>query len=155
MQEEWKWVVGQEGRYEVSSLGNVKTYLGPEPRLLRPGKSSNGYVSVCFHTPKRKSYLVQHLVAEAFLGPKPEGACVLHKDGCRTNNCVENLRYGTHSENNKDILRHNRRKWTEDQIRELKQRLDAGEAPLALAKEFGMHHPQVYRIRKGKAYGWV
>lgn len=155
MDEEWKWVPGQEGRYAVSSLGNVRTHLGDEPRLLRPGRSSNGYVSVCFHSPKRKSHLVQHLVAEAFFGPRPEGALVLHNDGCRTNNRVDNLRYGTWEENNRDILRHNRRKWTENEIRELKRRLADGEPPLALAKEYGMHHPQVYRIKNGKTYGWV
>lgn len=156
MEEEWRWVPGQEGRYEVSSKGRVRSHLSKEGiKVLRPGLASNGYLTVCFHTPKRRSFPVQHLVAAAFLGPRQPGMHVMHRDGVRTNNHVDNLRYGTVSENMADILRHNRRKWTEDQIRELKARLAAGESPLSLAKEFGMHHPQVYRIKNGKTYGWV
>jgi hypothetical protein len=155
MEEQWRWVMGHEGRYEVSNLGRVKSHIKAEPKILRPGKASNGYLTVCFHTPKRRSYPIQHLVAEAFIGPRPEGMCVLHSDGDRTNNICSNLRYGTHAENNADMLRHNRRKWTEDQIRELKRRLQNGEPPLALAKEYGMHHPQVYGIKNGRCYAWV
>src|SRR5690606_38480338 len=46
------------------------------------------------------------LVAEAFIGPRPEGAECLHGDGDHTNNMVSNLRWGTKSENQLDSVRH-------------------------------------------------
>jgi hypothetical protein len=78
---------------------------------------------------------------------------VLHADGDKQNNRLDNLRYGTHADNNHDRLYQGTRKWSAREIKELKRRLLAGEAPLMLAKEYGMHHPQVYAIRNGKRYG--
>ena len=55
---------------------------------------------------KAKSKLVHRLVAEAFLGPRPEKNDVDHIDGDRTNNMLLNLRYLTRSGN---ILARNER----------------------------------------------
>lgn len=54
----------------------------------------------------RKNRTVHSLVAEAFIGPRPPGCEVAHKDGSRTNNFLSNLRYATYSENNADKLQH-------------------------------------------------
>lgn len=81
---------------------------------------------------ERESVTVQHLVAAAFIGPRPEGMLVLHGDGCRTNNTAANLRYGTHSDNAADAARHGTRtrgsscrsakldEWTAGVVRALK-----------------------------------
>lgn len=42
---------------------------------------------------------VHVLVAEAFLGPRPDGLMVCHNDNDPTNNVVANLRYDTQSSN--------------------------------------------------------
>lgn len=42
---------------------------------------------------RRGTFLVHTLVAETFLGPKPEGMVVSHVDGDRSNNSVANIRY--------------------------------------------------------------
>jgi hypothetical protein len=97
----WRYVPGYETQYLVSESGHVYSTLSE--KLLRPGTASNGYLTVSL---RRKSHCVQHLVAAAFLGPRPEGALVLHCDGDRTNNCVANLRYGTASDNRKDAEMH-------------------------------------------------
>jgi hypothetical protein len=47
-----------------------------------------------------------HLVLEAFLGPRPEGMECRHLDGDRANCRLDNLRWGTHSENERDKRRH-------------------------------------------------
>src|SRR5690606_32157657 len=47
-----------------------------------------------------------HLVAAAFLGPRPEGSEVCHINGDPADNRVENLRYGSRSENVLDQVRH-------------------------------------------------
>ena len=103
MEEIWKAVPGYEGLYEVSDLGRVRSFArGVNGRLLKPGKASNGYFTVCLG--RGKSRTLHSLVAEAFIGPKPSGQEVLHKDGTRTNNCVHNLRYGTRAENIRDAV---------------------------------------------------
>ena len=160
--ESWRPVPGYEGRYEVSDQGRVRSHASGSPVLLKPGRASNGYYTVALRRREpgqplstSRSWPVQHLVAAAFIGPRPPGALVLHRDGTRDNNRLDNLRYGTGADNAADVLRHGGRKWTEAQIRELKARLKAGEPPLKLAAEYGMHHPQVYLIRKGGAYAWV
>lgn len=49
---------------------------------------------------------VHSLVAEAFLGPRPEGQEVRHLDGNGMNNDVSNLVYGTRQQNQRDRVEH-------------------------------------------------
>lgn len=118
MNEIWRDVVGFEDAYQVSNLGRVRSktrfvvmaasYKSAEHvsrrngRLLRPGKASKGYFTVSLG--RGKSRTVHSLVAEAFIGPRPEGYEVLHIDGTRVNNCANNLRYGTRLENIMDAV---------------------------------------------------
>lgn len=44
-------------------------------------------------------------MAEAFLGPRPDGLVVRHLDDDRTNNRASNLAYGTASDNQRDSVR--------------------------------------------------
>ena len=109
-EEIWKSVVGYEGLYEVSNLGNVKAVekiVGhPTGQCRRPEKilklqdDGKGYyvVNLCKNgKPRTKG--VHILVAEAFL-EKPEGKCeVDHINRNRQDNRVENLKWCTHKEN--------------------------------------------------------
>ena len=81
-----------DDRYSVSSLGRVR---GPLKMLKLMPKRAN-YLKVAIGG---TYYFVHHLVALAFIGPKPEGCMVLHRDDDRTNNCIDNLYYGTASDN--------------------------------------------------------
>ena len=49
---------------------------------------------------------VHSLVAEAFIGPCPEGMEVRHRNGDQTNSRLSNLTYGTHADNMQDAIRH-------------------------------------------------
>ena len=135
MQEIWRDVVGFEESYQVSNTGRVRSksrlivmsasqksasYVSRRKgRILKPGKSSNGYFTVSLGS--RNSKTLHSLVAEAFIGPCPDGCEVLHIDGSRTNNCVDNLRYGTRRENIMDAVKHG--SWMTDERR---QALDKG-----------------------------
>lgn len=104
MEEIWKDVKGYEGYYQVSNLGRVKSvekwllsqcrvaHLSEKIRKLSTDK--DGYLFVTFScNGVRKTVVIHRLVAETFI-PKPEGASqVHHKDGNRTNNCVDNLEW--------------------------------------------------------------
>lgn len=93
--------MGWEGKYEVSSWGNIRAPGGPNMSL-------NGgvrYVGVTLY-PGKVSRNVHRLVAEAFLGESPSSKpYVLHRNDNPRDNRVENLRWGTASENSKDITR--------------------------------------------------
>jgi hypothetical protein len=111
--EVWKDLPGQEGRYQVSNTGSVRslphhvrlvakgketTRLSPG-RVLKPGTQQSGHLSVAIG--KGNSRVVHQLVLEAFVGPCPDGCEVLHLNHNPADNRLENLRYGTRSENMK------------------------------------------------------
>jgi len=105
---EWRPVVGYEGRYEVSDDGQVRSFVrSPEGRLLKPWVSGLGHKKVALHkNGRQKSHWVHQLVAAAFIGPKPKSKEVRHMNGDGGDNRVNNLRYGTPSENNFDRVKH-------------------------------------------------
>lgn len=69
-------------------------------RLL-PADNGRGYLRVRCHG---KSRCVHLLVAATFLGPKPEGLEVNHRDGDKRNNQSVNLEYTTRSANMKHAV---------------------------------------------------
>lgn len=117
-EEEWRPVVGAEGKYSVSSHGRVKSeerttestagwFRKTQGGILTPGTDKDGYLQVAVsYNHVFKTVKIHKLVAQSFLGPCPEGLIVCHKDGVNTHNRPANLRYDTHSSNNLDHVRH-------------------------------------------------
>lgn len=119
MGEKWKPVVGFEGRYEVSTLGHVRSRgfwrKGPhgstvwsKPKVLKGTPDRQGYLQVGLSRgdgtqAKRK---VHRLVLEAFTGPCPSGLETRHHNGVPDDNRVQNLSWGTPSQNKMDKIRH-------------------------------------------------
>ena len=112
-------VHGYEGIYEVSSHGRVRSVgrtvaysngrvCHLEGKVLRtPLSKRGGYPCVGLHAQgERKMRYVHSLVAESFIGTRPEGMEVCHNDGNPANNHLDNLRYGTSSDNELDKVRH-------------------------------------------------
>lgn len=113
----WLPVVGWEGAYEVSSAGQVRSVsrlcsrgYWIKGRILKPAAMKRyGHLHVdLWFNGVHETRLVHHLVAEAFLGPRPPELETRHLDGDSSNNRVGNLVYGTSTENSYDMVRHGR-----------------------------------------------
>lgn len=105
--ETWKDIKGYEGRYQVSTLGNVKSlphyyeWRGTKRlnkgKLLHPYKTGKyPYLTVQI---EKKAYLVHRLVAETFIENPNNYSEVNHKDENRLNNTIENLEWCTRKYN--------------------------------------------------------
>lgn len=105
--EDWKPVPGLEGFYDVSSQGQVRTWIlsarhrtfRSVPKMMKPRKRKDGY---WFLRLKGEPWLLHHLVYEVYTGNRVEGFHVRHLDGDQDNNRVSNLILGTPTENAKD-----------------------------------------------------
>lgn len=114
MNEIWKDILHYENWYQVSSFGRVKSLI----RKHRFGYSKKEKVLQSF--PNNKRYLrvdlckdgqrdcrqVHRLVLETFIGLCPEGMECRHLDGNPQNNRLDNLQWGTASENQRDRIIH-------------------------------------------------
>jgi NUMOD4 motif-containing protein/HNH endonuclease len=118
MIEIWMPVPGYEGFYEVSDLGRIYSHrrwtrAGTRGgRILKPawdgGTKSKPHQFVSLFRDgngKGKQYFVHRLVLLAFVGEPPDGMIGCHRDDDPANNCLENLRWDTPSENMRDCIR--------------------------------------------------
>lgn len=101
----WRAIPGYEGEYEVSDDGRVRNVR--TMHVLRPSLNGPGYRQVNLHVDGvRKTRAVHALVAEAFIGPRPDGLVTRHLDGDELNNHPSNLVYGTPRDNALDAVDH-------------------------------------------------
>lgn len=94
----WKDVQGYEGKYIVSSDGQVYSMI--TKRMLHPSVCKGYAVVSLYHGGSVKNCKVHRLVAAAFL-PNPDGKpTVNHIDENKLNNRVTNLEWATNDEQN-------------------------------------------------------
>lgn len=105
----FKDITGYEGIYQVSNLGNVKSLKRvimrsdnrPRtiPEKIKVATEDHGYRKVGLHDKdgNARTYSIHRLVMRVFVGDSP--LYVDHIDGNKGNNCLDNLRYVTNSEN--------------------------------------------------------
>lgn len=117
--ETWKPAVDYEGLYEVSNLGRVRSVPRRDLRGRRiRGRiralttRPSGHQNVNLHRDGRgRTEKVHRLIAIAFLGQPEARQEVRHLDGDPSNNRVDNLKWGTRSENIRDSVRHGTHVW--------------------------------------------
>lgn len=173
MKEIWKDIPGMEGEYQASSIGRIKSLarkvgvtskLGnkfmrniPE-RILSPGNHSAGYLFVKLDR-KKRGRPVHQLVARAFMGMPPDGMEVLHSNGNRKDNRIENLRYGTHSENIIDCYFQDKKvgrgKVSMEQVDEIRKKLSQGACGRAIAQQYEISDSTVSRIKRRESFSWL
>jgi hypothetical protein len=176
--EEWRPVVGYEGLYEVSSLGRVKSLprfcltkgggaRSVPGRILRQCPRPNGYLAVPLGSGrgKAKTTAVAGIVAEAFLGPRPDGYLVTHGEKGKRCNHASNLSYKTPEGNMADKLRdgtHHRGernarcRLTERQVRFARKAARRGHASIVvLAQAWGVHISTMRQAVEGSSWFWL
>ena len=109
MQEEWRDVVGYEGKYQVSNLGRVKgldRIITMKNGTKRPHKEKLKKLTIGNHRYPIVNlglsdiHCVHRLVAMAFLGSDNPHLHVDHINSIRHDNRVENLQWVTQQQNN-------------------------------------------------------
>lgn len=167
---EWRAVPGYQG-YEVTRLGDVRSWRTGAPKAIAPYVNKAGYAMVTLAPTRSKRY-VHQLVALAFIGPPPDGQEIRHLDGNPRNNHVHNLCYGTPAENQGDRLRHGRdnrgeksgtAKLTREDVMEIRRRYGpyskngrgrahGGDTQRSLAAEYGVSWQRIGSIVRGETW---
>lgn len=142
----------------------TKAIMGSAWRLLRPYVTERGYLRYTLVVDGKKRLVFGHtLVLEAFVGPCPPGLEACHDPNRDpADNRAENLRWGTHSENERDKRKHGTNArgsktssavLDEATVVEVRQRSAAGETAVSLAAEKGVGESAVRSIIKRRT--WV
>ncbi|MFD2573177.1 HNH endonuclease [Spirosoma soli] len=168
-------------RYEVSNYGRLRSFqsspstrrsgVATEPTsTLIKGSVIQGYRSLNIRSEnKTLNRYVHKLVAEHFVTrDHPEQTFVIHLDHDKVNNYYQNLRWVTkeemieHNRNNpnlknRQIPRQTRNyKLTESKVKIIKKLLRNDKNRLKMiAKQFGITHTQLNRIRSGENWKHV
>lgn len=171
----WKSIPSHEG-YEASNMGRVRSVDRFEEyvsrtgkvvrrritgRVLSPGVSPNGYMRVCLG--RGATRYVHRLVLLAFRGepsdPVMQGC---HRNGIRTDNRLDNLRWDTPSANALDKIAHCTMKFGEHHpnskltaadVVSIRTLYASGEVSMnELAEKFGVKIGSISRIIRGDAW---
>jgi len=169
MTEVWKPISGLEGRYEVSSLGRIRSldrldkasrrHLG---KALKPfSGNQTGYLAV---TIDGKREYIHRLVLETFVGACPAKAECCHNDGDLQNNTVDNLRWDTSKHNKQDKRKHDPgwvrgernsgAKLTRTEIYQIRNLLLTLNQQ-TIADLFNVRRETISRIHTGQRWGWL
>lgn len=172
--EMWRPVLGYEGSYEASNMGQVRSV----PRIVRSGAhgamrkaggvilspimGSRGYPVVNLtRQGSRRQLFLHKVILEAFTGARPEGMEACHNNGDTADARLDNLRWDTRSGNHKDKRKHgtwqvgekaNNSKLTEATVIEIRRRgLTAAQA----RREFGLSKTNATRIVRGDTWWYL
>lgn len=176
MEEIWKPILGYEGYYEVSNLGEIRSLdrwmkhsrvgffskkLGKIKEKVIDPKGCGYYYVGLYKNSVKKTFRVHRLVAKAFI-PNPENKLyVNHIDNNGLNNKVENLEWCTAQENSHHMVKQGRSLTGEthpnsklgiEQVREIKKSLLPKHQ---LAKSFNVSRRTIQLIQNGTNWSKV
>lgn len=98
MKETWKDIPGYDGKYQADTEGNVRrVYKSGKTRLMTPYhkkmRGSQRLVVKLTIDSKSKEEILLQLIARTFLGEPPKGCVPYHRNGCQSDNYVNNIAY--------------------------------------------------------------
>ncbi|MGB4655848.1 MAG: NUMOD4 motif-containing HNH endonuclease [Bacteroidales bacterium] len=171
--EVWQDIPGYEDKYQASTCGRIRSldrfvrgvchftskefYRKIKGRVLRPGQyCESGHISVVLEkgTPGKP---VHKLVARTSLGVCPENCEVLHGNGNPKDNRVENLRYGTRTENILDVYKDGGRwrKLSIDDVETIRFALYCGFTGKELSEMYGVSQGTISKIKLRRTFAWL
>lgn len=136
-------------------------------RPIIPHRLNNGYwaVTISYRDGRRSKSYVHRLLMEAFGPPRPldiKGrAVVRHLDDNKDNNSLDNLAWGTQSDNQSDARRNGRMmlgtnhplaKLDYDKAELIRAATSKGVSILLLARQYGVDIHTIYQVKIGKTW---
>jgi DNA invertase Pin-like site-specific DNA recombinase len=180
MDETWRDILGYEGLYQISDLGNVRS-LDRKKRNGKDGKgfyilkgrvltlvnSKKGYkVVTLYKDGKQKVKEVHRLIAEAFIPNEENKPQVNHINGDKTDNSLNNLEWVTVSENIQHAFdnglvniknisgeKNSQSKLKYDDVKYIRRvfiKRDRVYGASALARKYGVSHQNILNIVNNK-----
>ena len=152
---EYKEIIVRDKRLMVMSDGSIFM----DGKQLAPADNGLGYMRVRI---AGKYHCVHVLVADAFIGPRPDGMEIDHKNGNKCNNGASNLEYVSKSENTKrfwasrKVNRSGNRgkaKLKAYQVRDIRELYKSGKSKNSIAKKYNVTHGCVRHILSGRTHG--
>lgn len=151
--ESWRPIDGWP--YEVSDWGRVRRARARQGtsryRLLKPVPGTQGYLRVKLVDRDRSSTAYAHrLVLQAFVGPAPADHESDHRDRCRTNNRLENLRWHAVAQNRAHAgEKHGRARLTWSDVAAIRL---STMTTAELARRFTLSWSAMSRVRRGESW---
>lgn len=162
---EWKDIEGYEGKYRISSRGEVFSIR--TNKILKPGVSNRHHSVILRDNGKYQTLRVHRLVAKAFI-PNPDNLPIIHHiDHNAFNNRVENLEWCHQSHNMKKAREANRlnisfgtkngnAKLDESSVKLIRALYkQGGESYMSLGRRFNVHCDTIRQIVKRYIWQWV
>lgn len=172
----WKQVPSDDA-YEVSDEGKVRSVDRVIERRGRPAQlkgkelkllnQNQGYWAVGLRGKRR--CLVHSLVMEAFIGPRPEGMDINHKNGNKQDNRLENLEYCSRSQNMAHAVRtglmpppplkrgtsQHLARLNEEKVRHVRQWHSEGGGIAQIARHYDVGESTVRNIIRRNSWAWL
>lgn len=168
----WKDIPGYENIYQASTEGRIRSVdrkvadgkgnvRNCKGKILKHGIDTDGrYIVGLSKDGKKKFYRVHVLIPLSFIGNRPDGYHILHANGDKKDNRLENLSYDTPSQNRKDIYRYGNKntqgKLSLEEVLEVRRLYATGNyTQEKLAEMFGIVANSIGKIITGKSFAWL
>lgn len=157
MSDEYRPIPGYEGLYSITREGRVWSYR--TNKELKPQLHNGGYMIIFLTRPDEKGCWlgIGPLVLTTFIGPQPLDQECRHLNGIPTDNNLDNLKWGTHTDNMKDkiLLGRAASRFTETDIIEIRRLHSLGISQYEIAARFDTYQGFISKVVNKKVWSHV